>query len=432
MLTKTKTNADEDMKANYNLSTKVDTRGKSQVLMRFIATRTEIYRGKTNIWIKPDNWDKRQNYPRASRRDQEDISECRRVQRALDELENIVMERYVEDKAHGKDWLTTTLADIRYNADGTPINATKSEFASLGMGESYKLMVDTDRDNNVLAPSTANSYRTVQAKIERYESEVGKVCVRDFDGERFDKFFTWCRKNYRLSENTMADMRTKILRWWHWCQDHDGSLPTLPSKAGRTKGKAYGTPYYLTKEQRDKLYYAEMPDYHTALARDFFIFQSLVGCRWSDMLTFTKANIHGDELVYIAVKTLRSNPQTISVPLHPIAKEIIERYKWCKTLLPNPKHHDTFNSRLRRAIKVAGIDCQITIRDCHTGQPKQVMLSEVASSHMARRTFIGCLYEVGFRESDICSMSGHKEGSLSIQRYRRVSDERKRMMIDAI
>ena len=107
-------------------------------------------------------------------------------------------------------------------------------------------------------------------------------------------------------------------------------------------------------------------------------------------------------------------------------------------MIPSPikphslAHHETFKRRLRKAIKVSGIDCMITVRDCHTGQPKQVMLSEVASSHMARRTFIGCLYEVGFRESDICSMSGHKEGSLSIQRYRRVSDERKRMMIDAI
>jgi integrase len=432
MLTKTNNNADENMKTNYILSTKVDSRGKAQILLRFVATRTEIYRGKTNIWIKPANWDGRLNEPRPSRRDQEDISECRRVQLALDALSTIVIEKYTEDSGHGKDWLKNTLSEVRFGADGMPLNASKSEFAMLGMGESYKLMVDTDSDNNVLAPSTTNTYRAVQKKIERYEREVGKVRVRDFDGERFDSIFLWIRQNYRLSDNTMADMRTKILRWWHWCQDHDGTLPTLPSKAGRTKGKAYGTPYYLTKEQRDKLYYAEMPDYHTALARDFFVFQSLIGCRWSDMLTFTKANIQGDCLVYIAVKTLRSNPQTISVPLHPIAREIIDRYKWCKTLIPNPKHHETFNARLRRAIKVAGIDCRITIRDCHTGQPRQVMLSEVASSHMARRTFIGCLYEQGFSESDICSMSGHKEGSISIQRYRRVSDERKRKMIDSI
>ena len=86
--------------------------------------------------------------------------------------------------------------------------------------------------------------------------------------------------------------------------------------------------------------------------------------------------------------------------------------------------------RILQFIRYKGITKNRFEIEC--GLPKQVMLSEVASSHMARRTFIGCLYEVGFRESDICSMSGHKEGSLSIQRYRRVSDERKRMMIDAI
>ena len=102
-----------------------------------------------------------------------------------------------------------------------------------------------------------------------------------------------------------------------------------------------------------------------------------------------------------------------------------------QSLIIRHKNH-TYIGRIREAIKVAGIDRLVTIRDSHTGEQVQKWLSEVASTHMARRTFIGCLYEQGFRESDICSMSGHKEGSVSIQRYRAVSDERKQKMIDSI
>lgn len=78
------------------------------------------------------------------------------------------------------------------------------------------------------------------------------------------------------------------------------------------------------------------------------------------------------------------------------------------------------------------IDHVVTILDPVTRLEKQVKLSEVASSHMGRRNFCGNLYEAGFRDSDIASMSGHSEGSHAIARYRKVSDETKQRMIDSL
>ena len=51
---------------------------------------------------------------------------------------------------------------------------------------------------------------------------------------------------------------------------------------------------------------------------------------------------------------------------------------------------------------------------------------------MGRRNFCGNLYEAGFRDSDIASMSGHAEGSKAISRYRKVSDETKKKMIKSL
>lgn len=417
-------------KTNYTLSQKVGSDGRSQILVRFVAGKNDVWRGKTGVYIKPDNWDKRQNYPRASRRDQADIAECRRVQRRLDDLSRILGERYNEDKVHGKDWLTSVLSALKWNDYGL-LSTSKSDFSMMRISDSYELMIATELGNGIITESTAKQYTCVKDKVKAYEDGNGGIRVGDFNTEAFNGFFNFCRVTYDLSDNTISDIRAKLLRWWHWCQRHDDMLPNLKD-ADKTKGRVYGTPYYFTKEERNKLYHAAMPNCKIESARDTFVFQCLIGCRVSDLHTLTKANIVGDNIVYIAHKTVRSNPVTISVPLHPIAKEIIRKYYGMQKTLVVIDNHKTYDARVRKAIKAAGLDVMLTIRDRHSGQPKQVMLSEVASSHMARRTFIGCLYEAGFRESDICSMSGHKEGSISIQRYRKVSDERKRKMIDSI
>lgn len=418
-------------KISLSLSTKADARGKSQVLMRFVGGQYDIWRGKTGIYIKPDNW--KDGKPKASRRDQADYAEVRRVQRQLDALADLVCDRYAKSREHGKDWLKELLATVRWDGDGQLVSSSRSGFVQTGITASYSTMIAELVADKMISESTSLAYVTVRNRVAAFEQAEGECLVSGFDASAFDRLISFIRRAYDLSDNTIADFRVRILRWWHWCQEQDPSLPAMPRGAGKVRAKAYGTPYYLTKEQRDRLYDAKIERHTIAVARDVFVFQCLVGCRVSDLQSFTEANVKGDHLEYIAKKTVRSNPVTISVPLHPIAKAIIKRYKGKqKTLLPVPEKHDTYHQRLRKAIRLAGIDSMITIRDCHTGNPRQVMLSEVASSHMARRTFIGCLYEAGFRESDICSMSGHREGSLSIQRYRRVSDERKRMMIDAI
>ena len=61
-------------------------------------------------------------------------------------------------------------------------------------------------------------------------------------------------------------------------------------------------PVYLTLEERDKVYYADLsgmgPTY--PVYRDIFMFQCLIGCRVSDLNRLTKANIVGADLNELA------------------------------------------------------------------------------------------------------------------------------------
>lgn len=400
--------------------------------MRFVVSRNEIWRSKTKVYITPDNWNNKEGEPKLSMRDADNKRECVEVRKKLYLLTTTIIEKYNDDLNHDKNWLKNIVGNMKWNTDGTLNVVSNTALGNMTLSKSMKRMIDMAMADGVMIASSCQNYYILLSKFQAFEHQ-HECLVKSFNEDVFADLIRFIKDNYNLSSNTLSNTKTYIMRWWHWCRSQDKTLAIIDGKNIKLKPKVFGTPYYLTKEERDKLYYAKMPKKMTEIVRDAFVFQCLVGCRYSDLVQFTVDNMQGNQLVYIARKTIRSAPQTISVPLHPIAKEIIQKYnKAGRKTLFDIRTDRASNLQIRTAIKAAGIDRILTIRDRHTGEQVQKWLSEVASTHMARRTFIGCLYEQGFRESDICSMSGHKEGSVSIQRYRAVSDERKQMMIDSI
>ena len=82
-----------------------------------------------------------------------------------------------------------------------------------------------------------------------------------------------------------------------------------------------------------------------------------------------------------------------------------------------------YNIAIKKIFKLAGITRNVIIRNPKTGENELVPIDTVASSHLARRTFIGNAY---FKVSDpniIGKMSGHVDGSRAFKRYRNIEDE---------
>jgi integrase len=74
----------------------------------------------------------------------------------------------------------------------------------------------------------------------------------------------------------------------------------------------------------------------------------------------------------------------------------------------------------------------VTILDQQTREEVQKPLSEVASSHMARRSFIGNIYKKVKDPNLVGALSGHKEGSKAFARYRTIDDEMKKELINLL
>ena len=126
----------------------------------------------------------------------------------------------------------------------------------------------------------------------------------------------------RRSENSMSGSLYRIRTVVKWCIKR-GLTRNNPFDQYQIARPMYGDPFYLTLEERDKVYYADLsgmgPTY--PVYRDIFMFQCLIGCRVSDLNRLTKANIVDGFVEYIPQKTKMEHANTVRVPLNQKARE---------------------------------------------------------------------------------------------------------------
>ena len=137
---------------------------------------------------------------------------------------------------------------------------------------------------------------------------------------------------------------------------------------------------------------------------------------------------------YIASKTKADRSDVIRVPLTQRAKDILEKYKDVEKdgkILPFISSQK-YNVAIKKIFKTCGITRIVTVLNPTTGEEEQRPIDEIASSHLARRTFVGNLYKKVKDPNLVGALSGHKEGSRAFARYREIDDDLKKEMIGFI
>lgn len=233
-------------------------------------------------------------------------------------------------------------------------------------------------------------------------------------------------------DNTVAGIMKRLRAFYRWLNDTE-LCANNPFRHFHIKSEVYGTPYYLTAEERDRI--AEFDfgnDKRLATQRDIFVFHCYVGCRVSDLMRLTEANIIDGALEYIAGKTRQERAERLRVPLHPRAMALVEKYRGSgRHLFPfiSPQR---YNYAIKEMFAACDINRMVTVLNPVTRTEEQRPLSELASSHIARRTFIGLLYKKVKDPNLIGKLSGHKEGSRAFARYRDIDEETKRETINLL
>ena len=235
--------------------------------------------------------------------------------------------------------------------------------------------------------------------------------------------------------NAICTLFNKFKAFYNWANEVGITGNNPFKKYEGVTSEHYGTPYYITLEERNTIADYDLSSRpQLAIQRDIFVFHCCVGCRISDLYRLTEKSIVNGVLEYVPHKTLGARQNVVRVPLNARASTLVEKYRGVDgsgRLFPfiSQQH---YNESIKEVLKVCGVTRLVTILDSLTGQPVQKPINEVASSHMARRCFVGNLYKKVKDPNLIGSMSGHAEGSKAFARYREIDDEVKKEVVSLI
>jgi len=242
------------------------------------------------------------------------------------------------------------------------------------------------------------------------------------------KMFPEKRTPQKRGQNTINDIFTKLRTLFLWAIEV-GKTHNNPFKGYAVEECVYGTPFYISIEERNTLYNADFSKRPAlAVQRDIFVFQCLIGCRVGDLYKMTKDNVMNGAIEYVPRKTKEGRPITVRVPLNAIALEIINRYPEGTKLLPFISEQK-YNASIKDMFRLAGLTRMVTVINPTTREEEKQPLNKLASSHLARRCFVGNLYKQVKDPNLVGSLSGHKEGSKAFARYREIDEDMKKELV---
>ena len=444
----------------YTLSSKKSKiNGKQEILMRFFHGRIN-QRAKTNLFTLEEYWNQNKQsntIPKIRVMSQDNLDLVRELQRQNEELEAIssfVQNAFISDGA-GKvplpdKWLASKLIErlklsvsepvVEITPNQTTVSILEhfiiahhiSDFQQrqykvlLRALQRFSLYTDTSIELDDLTADTLRDFEDYLSNEYMFigtDKEGKPIIIDPKFKEIYDKV-PECRFPKPRGKNYLIGMMSRFRTFTKWAKRNKYTTNN-PFEDFEMGSPMYGTPFFLTKEERNQLYNATFPNNPGLdIQRDIFIFQCFIGCRVSDLRQLKKSNVINGAVEYIPRKTKEGRPITVRVPLSPTAQEILERYKDIPgdKLLPFICDQD-YNRDIKKMIRLAGIDRMVTVINSLSREEEKHPIWEVATSHMARRVLVGNLYREVKDPNLIAKISGHVENSKAFNRYRDIDEE---------
>lgn len=479
------------------LSSRKDANGKSQIIVKLTISRQQRPCFKSGVFINPDFFkpiqETKRGYiygvvpPKKGRLNVLEVKEANeakvRIDSFVSRLTHICNEISASNEELTREAIEeamTLMGDtptdkITYNAIVEARNNINEVSASSGVDTlSFFGMMDYYLQKKQFSYDQEKGYRVLMRSLARYQSFVrmtdnerkdftleihtlDKATLEDFfeymENEKalskeYESIFTKLLSDYPVEaipkhknceigdrgENTIKKFMKKLKAFFNWMNDMEYT-DNRPFKGIEIKSEVYGTPYYLTLEERNTIADHDFSSSeHLQTQRDIFVFQCLIGCRVSDLLSMTDNNLINGAIEYIPRKTKDKNPVVVRVPLNSRALALVEKYKGvdAKGRLFPFISSQKYNEAIKEILTACEVNRLVTILNPTTGEEEQRPINKVASSHMARRTFIGNLYKKVKDPNLIGSLSGHTEGSRAFARYRDIDEDIKKEVVSLI
>lgn len=425
----------------------------TELLFRLSISRELVFRVHSKIYVNPNSWNSKKEILIKGRLRTEDNLKLANLQMKIDTLKSLIIQQccVTPPSSITKEWINNIIYVFHFGEPQKGSSTSESPFV-----ETFRLFIQAKAKNNMRKRQFECVIRMLQ-RFELYKKDfvLNLNTFSDTDLMEFKSFLQIehsffkkgeCIKYAEIykqvpesrppkmrGENTIFSIMKRFRTFYNWAI-YTKRTTNNPFTKFKLDGCVYGTPFYLTSEERDYLYNFDFSNYPSLeIQRDIFVFQSLVGMRVGDFMALTYCNLVNKGIEYIPSKTANEIGNTIRVPLNSTAMEIINKYysKERNMLFPfiSPQK---YNVAIKKMLRIANIDRIVTIINPTTRKEEQHPIYEVASSHMARRNFIGNLYSKTQDPNTIGAMTGHVNGSKAFARYRNIDDDVKKALVNLL
>ena len=224
------------------------------------------------------------------------------------------------------------------------------------------------------------------------------ISFSDVDRFFYEDFCAWM-DNVKKYKTNMKGLQIKSLKAVMNAAFKEGLHTNQAFNSFRTQREEVDN-VYLTEEELDALYTLPLTGYKEK-ARDIFLVGCYTAMRWSDFSRLREKDITNDTIYFTHKKT----GYKVSIPLHPIVKEILEKY--------GGKVPEISDQKLNKYIKEVCRDAEITQPVTKVFFKGGERVEEVkpkcdlVSSHTARRTAATNMYKSGVPAYNIMLITGH-------------------------
>lgn len=399
------------MKTTLTLSSKIDSKTqKSEILIRFSASRSLRLRAKSGIFIKPEFWDfEKGNIKTAPRKiSKNEQKVVTKTKEKIDALCNYIATNYSNRKSEevGADWLDKTIKEFLY-PDTKPITA-------LDFFQAFDVFIDYEgqiikQPGVVWSPATKKKFKTIKAHLEQFDANLK---FEDLDIEKLTEFITFEQNTLELLDSTVK-RHLVYLKWFlHWAVNmnftHKTDFEKFTTGIPNQKTKVI---YLTEKELEDVIAHDYSNNPAMDRVRDVYVFCCFTGLRYSDVYNLNWSNISDD---YTITFTTQKTKDELYIPItSQKPRDLIDKYRHCH-FRGNKVLPVISNQKMNDALKIMAKDCGITspVEIIHYKKGERITERipkyELITTHTARKTFVCTAIRLEINPAVIMEITGHK------------------------
>lgn len=333
-------------------------------------------------------------------------------------LETFVAESAREGKAVSKERIKEFLD--RHFGKGGLKPSTFHEFF-----ETYIAECDTRqngrRGGQTVTYKTKREYARTLEYIKSFEKKERRVLdFEDFDKALLQSFVAYLQ-SLNLATNTIAHKLISLKALLREAVERE--LTDNTKWQGFRHATEDTEAIALDENELERIRACELSG-QLAKIRDLFLMGCWTGLRFSDLTSLQAEHIQDGLIVIRQQKT----NNIVTIPVHPVFKEIWDRYGEVPVRISNQK----FNDHIKEVCRLAGIN--VPILKSITKGGKRITTKyekwQLVSSHTGRRSFATNLYKSGFPSISIMQITGHKTEAAFLKYIKVTPEEHARLLAE--